>query len=656
MRQARHGRAGILIGCAITALMILLLSLKPSPFETIEAKLYDYRFTLRGPVPPPDSVVIAAIDEKSLRELGRWPWDRDVTAALLRSISKAGAEIVVLDVMFFEPDAHDTSLASAIRDAGNIILPVAFDFQDAAAGTAVDTLHPWALVSVQDEAAFGRYPPIGAQGALVPVARLIEEAMGVGHVNMIPDEDGTLRWEPMIIEYRGSLFLSIDLEAAALFLGVPRERIIVEAARGIRLGTKGYIPTDRHGRSLIHYYGPLHCFRHISASDILRDRIPPGALEGKMVLVGATAVGIYDLRVTPFYAALPGVEKHANVIASILQNRHVRTVPAIINYLVLLSAGVLFTLVSARFKAVGASVAAMLFLFVIGIAGYFSFSVGMRWLNVTYPALTVVLVFVSTTAYRYAVEERYARKIRAMFSSYVTERVVNELVRNPEMARLGGARREVTVLFSDVRGFTPFSEAHDPERVVAILNEYLAEMTEVVLRWEGTLDKFIGDAILAFWGAPLPQDDHAVRAVRCALEMGERLERLHARWKSEGKPLLDIGIGINTGGVIVGNIGAEGKKMDYTVIGDHVNLGSRVEALTRKYDVRILITEHTVEKIRPAVENGTLSGVSVAGIERVVVKGKERPVTVYELTGLPQGHPSVITEIEGAGVTRLDEK
>jgi len=260
------------------------------------------------------------------------------------------------------------------------------------------------------------------------------------------------------------------------------------------------------------------------------------------------------------------------------------------------------------------------------------------------------------TAYSYAVSERYARRMRTMFSSYVTERVVSELIKNPDMAKLGGERREITVLFADVRGFTTFSEGHAPEEVVAILNEYLGEMTEIVFKWEGTLDKFIGDAILAFWNAPMRQENHAELAVRCALAMISRLGELRKRWESEGRLGLDIGIGINTGEVIVGNIGAEGKKMDYTVIGDHVNLGSRVESLTRKYDVHILITEFTLERIRDKILDNKLGHVCLRGLEKVIVKGKEKPVGIYELVNLDPGTKPTLMEYEEDKVVRHKEK
>jgi adenylate cyclase len=214
----------------------------------------------------------------------------------------------------------------------------------------------------------------------------------------------------------------------------------------------------------------------------------------------------------------------------------------------------------------------------------------------------------------------------------------------------------LSILFSDVRGFTTFSETHAPEEVVPILNEYLGAMTEIVFKWEGTLDKFMGDAILAFWGAPLSQENHAELSTRCALNMLKKLEELQKKWRDEGKPVLDAGIGINSGEVLVGNIGAEGRKMDYTVIGDHVNLASRVEGLTRKYEARLLITEFTLHKITEDISAGRISHVEATGREKVIVKGKEKAVTIYEVKSLEHGKPSIITEAEEEKTTRFKEK
>ncbi|MDI6729226.1 MAG: adenylate/guanylate cyclase domain-containing protein, partial [Thermodesulfovibrionales bacterium] len=633
----------------------ILMLLKLSPLETFEEKLLDYRFKVRGTIKPPDTVLIAAIDEKSIEKLGRWPWSRDKIAELVNKLNEAGAEIIVFDIILSEKEKNDPLLGRAINDAGNVILPVVFDFERGSAMPENEILLSSAFASIQNPDMFNKYNPIMAKSILIPVPEIIQNVMGLGHINMFPDSDGTLRWESLIIGYKDYLYPSITLQAAAFYLGIPHEKVVIKATEGIQLG-KRFIPTDRWGRTLIHYYGSNQTFKHISISDILEDNIKPEDLLGKIVLIGATAVGIYDLRVTPFSPAMPGVEKHANVISSILENRFIRCVPQSTNLIVLLLSGCILSIFLPRFKAVGASAITGFFLLFVLLSGYYLFAKNGLWINIAYPSINILFIFISVTAYNYAVEEKHARRIRAMFSSYVTERVVNELIRNPDMAKLGGERREITVLFSDVRGFTSFSEKHSPEEVVSILNEYLGEMTDIVFKWEGTLDKFIGDAILAFWGAPMPQENHAELAVKCALNMVKRLEELQQKWRSEGKPVLDCGIGINTGKVLVGNIGAEGKKMDYTVIGDHVNLGSRVEGLTRKYNVHILITEFTMNKIKDLITAGKLWRTEVTGLEKVVVKGKEQPVAIYEVKGLEQGAESRVKEVEEEKVVTMKEK
>jgi adenylate cyclase len=655
MEIVKKSRLGIIIGLSITTFTIVSMLLKLSPLETLEEKLLDYRFKVRGAIKPPDTVLIAAIDEKSIDRLGRWPWSRDKIARLVEKLNSAGAEIIVFDVIFSESEKNDKLLGSAINSAGNVILPIVFDFERDSAMPENDLLLSSAFTSIENHEMFNKYNPIMSKRVLIPVPEIIQNVMGLGHINMFPDSDGTLRWESLIIGYKGYLYPSITLQAAAFYLGIPHEKIVVKAAEGIQLGRR-FIPTDRWGRMLINYYGTNQSFKHISISDIIEGNIEPDDLQGKIVLIGATAVGIYDLRVTPFSPAMPGVEKHANVISSILQNRFLMRSPQSINLIVLLLSGCLLSVLLPKFRAAGGSTITIVLLLIILASGYYMFAYKGLWMNVTYPSINILLIFISVTSYNYAVEEKRARKIRAMFSSYVTEKIVNELIKNPEMAKLGGERREVTVLFSDVRGFTSFSERHSPEEVVAILNEYLGEMTDIVFKWEGTLDKFIGDAILAFWGAPMKQENHAELAVKCALNMIGRLKELQQKWQSEGKPVLDCGIGINTGEVLVGNIGAEGKKMDYTVIGDHVNLGSRVEGLTRKYNVHILITEFTLNKIKDLISSGKLWRTEVTGLEKVVVKGKEQPVAIYEVKGLEQGAKSRVKEVEEERVVTMKEK
>jgi len=642
----------------MTALIAIFMLIKLLPMETLEEKLYDYRFKIRGTIKPSEKVVIAAIDEKSIERLGRWPWDRDKIANLVKKLAEAGAEIIVFDIFFVEEEKNDPKLAQAIREAGNVILPVVFEFDRRSNIPDNEFLLKSAFRSIIHPEKFNQYSPVMTKRSLIPVPKLIGECMALGHINMFPDKDGTLRWEAMAIEYNGYLYPSVDLQAVAAYLGVPPEKIVLNATEGIQLGEKRYIPTDRHGMSLIYYYGPTRTFKHFSISDILGGTVNPSEFQGKIVLIGATAVGIYDLRVTPFSATMPGIEKHANVISSILENRFLKRTPLSINLTILLASGILFSLLVVRLRAMNASLMTGLFLLLILGSGYYLFTHQGLWINIVYPSNNILLIFIGVTAYNYAVEERYAKKIRTMFSSYVTERVVNELIKNPGMAKLGGERREVTVLFSDVRGFTSFSEKHTPEEVVSILNEYLGAMTDVIFRWEGTLDKFIGDAILAFWGAPMKQENHAELAMKCALNMVNRLGELQKKWESEGRPILDAGIGINTGEVLVGNIGAEGKKMDYTVIGDHVNLGSRIESLTRKYNAHILITEFAMNKVRKYIRNGSgsIGHISIKGIERVIVKGKEKTVEIYEVSSLEPGTESMIMKLEKEEIVTMKEK
>jgi adenylate cyclase len=658
MEISRKTKINLFIGFAVTAIIAVFMLIKLSPMETLEEKLYDYRFKIRGIITPPENIVIVAIDEKSIGKLGRFPWSRDKIARLVERLAEDGAEIIVFDIILSEHEKNDRLLGHAIRRAGNVILPVVFEFDRKSTVPDNEFLVNSAFRSVIHPEKFNQYCPIVTKRALIPDPEMIGEAMAMGHINMFPESDGTLRWEVMVIEYNGYLYPSIDLQTAAAYLGIPPEKMILNATEGIQLGEKRYIPTDRHGRSLIHYYGPTQTFKHYSISDVLEGAIKPSVFQGKIVFIGATAVGIYDLRVTPLSAAMPGVEKHVNVISSILENRFLRRATFSTNLVLLLVSGFLFSLLVVRLKAAGASIMTGVVLLLILGSGYYLFVHKGLWINIVYPSNNILLIFIGITAYNYAVEERYSRRIKTMFSSYVTERVVNELIKNPGMAKLGGERREVTVLFSDVRGFTSFSEKHTPEEVVAILNEYLGAMTDVIFRWEGTLDKFVGDAIVAFWGAPMRQENHAELAVKCALNMVNRLGDLQKKWKSEGKSILDAGIGINTGEVVVGNIGAEGKKMDYTVIGDHVNLGARVESLTKKYNTHILITEFALNKVRKYVKNGSgsIGHISIKGIERVIVKGKEKTVEIYEVNSLEPGVESMILKLEKEDVITMKEK
>jgi len=624
----------LLTGALLTLFFSCMLIYFPAPTTLIESKLYDLRMKMRPTQPPPTDIVIAAIDDKSIEKLGRWPWNRDIIARLVDRLAEADASVIAFDIIFSEKERNDPLLAKSIDNAGNVILPIVFDFAGKDRPATAAATEQAALSSVTHPDRFSRYQPITAKGQLAPVPQLTGKAAGLGHINMFPDRDGTLRWEALLIAFEDLLYPSLPLSVAARHMGIDTANINVDAARSIAVA-RSVIPTDEWGRTLINYYGPSQTFIHYPISDIINGQVKPEKLANKIVLIGATAVGIYDLRVTPYSPAMPGIEKHAAVVASILDNRFITRASDRLNLAVLIFSGLLLSALLAKMNVVKASMATAICLGIVVCTAFWIFSAHGLWINLTCPAANLIGIFTTVTAYNYWAEERFSRDIRRMFSNYVTARVVNELIKNPQMAKLGGERRVVTVLFSDIKGFTTFSEKHSPTEVVSVLNEYLGAMTEIIFKWEGTLDKFVGDEIMAFWGAPLIQDDHAERAVMCAMDMRSRLDELQRKWLSEGRPALDAGIGINSGEMLVGNIGAEGKKMDYTVIGDHVNLGARVEALTRKYEKPVVITAHTFAMLPAQFMEDQTESLHFEWLEEVTVKGKEQAVGLYAVNTLP---------------------
>jgi adenylate cyclase len=630
MKLGTGKRAGITIALIVAFALAIMHLGNFRFFEILEQKTLDARFLIRGPIAPGPETVIAAIDEKSINKLGRFPWPRSAWGRVVDRLTEDGAKVIVFDVFFTEPEnvESDDLFQRAIMRSGRVILPVVFDFTEAGykesgfTDKKLDSLVPsaYSVIRHADEP----FSPFQAKMVLPTLLRFSSVANSLAHINMIPDADGTLRWEALAIGYQGDFYAPIGLQAAWLYRGLNKEDLALDYRGEVRLGTTA-IPTDEHGRMLINYRGPNGMFPQYPISDILDRVTPPGTFKDKIVLIGATAIGIYDLRVTPFSPNMAGIEKHASVVDNILHGDFIYRTEATVTLLIFFFAIALGVTIPRLGAKAGAALFLSLFIGYLG-AVYYLFAVKGIWFNLVYPASALFFGYTSQTAYRFFTEERRARDIRKMFSSYVSKRIVDELIKDPSKAKLGGDRKEITVLFSDIRGFTSFSEKHQPEEVVSLLNEYLGAMTEIVFQYEGTLDKFVGDAIMALWGAPVGQPDHAERACRCALAMITRLKELQAKWTAEGKYAIDIGIGINTGDMVVGNMGAEGKKMDYTVIGDNVNLGARLESLTRQYNNHIIISEYTYAKVEHIVEVNELG--------TVTVKGKQLPVVVYDLIGV----------------------
>ncbi len=630
MTRRTGKKAGMIIALIVALLLSIMHLGNVKLFEVLEEKTLDMRFAMRGGISPGPETVIAAIDEKSINKLGRFPWPRSTWGRVVDRLTEDGAKVVVFDVFFTEPEnaESDDLFQQAIRRSGRVILPIVFDFSETGYKESgfidkkLDVMTPSAYAILKRADDFSA--PFHAKMALPPLHQFSSAAHSLAHINMMSDGDGTLRWEMLAIDYQGDYYPPIGLQAARLYRNVPPDKMVLDFAGAVELGNLA-IPTDAYGRMLINYRGPNGTFPLYSLSDILDRSLPAGTFKDKIVLIGATAIGIYDLRVTPFSTNMPGIEKHASVVDNILRGDFIYRTETSVLPLIFLFAIVLGITIPRLGAKAGAA------LFVVLFAGYLSavyylFAAKGIWFNLVYPASALFFGYTSQTAYRFLTEERRARDIRKMFSSYVSKRIVDELIRDPSKAKLGGERKEITVLFSDIRGFTSFSEKHQPEEVVSLLNEYLGAMTNVVFEHEGTLDKFVGDAIMALWGAPVGQPDHAERACRCALDMIKKLKELQEKWTAEGKYAIDIGIGINTGDMVVGNMGAEGKKMDYTVIGDNVNLGARLEGLTRQYNNHIIISEFTYEKVKQVVQVNELGSVTV--------KGKQKPVVIYDLVGV----------------------
>jgi adenylate cyclase len=635
-----------LITLVSTSLFALLQFIDPAVIkDNIESKTYDLRLHLRrfvmGQGAPPGDIVIVAVDEKSIREIGGWPWGRDVLAKLIQKISSGGPKAIGVDIILSEKKPDDERLVRAFEEARNVVLATPFIVPEgekrqraSSAAAAPDYLWDAAFMEVKSVKGIDwRKWAIIPDGVLPPL-EYFAKVTSLGHVWADTDMDGVIRWEPLYLNYGDDCYPQFALQIGRVALGLDAREMVLYGGSGVKLGGR-FISTDLHGRVLINYLGKAGSFSYTAASDVINDRLSAGFFKDKVVLVGTSAIATFDQKVTPLSGNMPGVEKNANTVRNILMNNFLRPSPRVVELVTIIVTGILFGFFLPRLKAIPSALLAAGFIsFYVALGCLFLFYRGFV-IGLVYPLSNMAGIFVVQTVIRFFFEERKARVIRQMFSSYVSPKIVRELIDNPDKAKLGGERRTVTVLFADVIGFTSLSERRQPEEVVSLLNEYFKVMAEVIFKWDGTLDKIIGDEIMVFWGAPVDQPNHAERAVRCALDMSERLNELQKKWNSSGAEGLDCGIGINTGEVIIGNIGAQGKKMDYTAIGDHINLGARVEKLTRQYGTRILITENTYREILSFLERGAFGHCEITEVDTVKVKGKENEIRIFRVAGGP---------------------
>jgi len=538
-------------------------------------------------------------------------------------------------IRFAEQDIDrvaDTMLVRATQKANNVVHalsfskaePEAFLYKMDAAPAGLDTLR----FSYEFPAhVMAHFPQADRfDGKLIP---LYNASQKLGFANFQPDDDSVIRKMPLFMNFAGRLYPSLAMAMVIYLYDIQPDQIEIRPGEFIRLTIKTSegsdirdIPIDNNGHLLINYKGSYQTFRYVSFYDVYTNRIPPEFFESKVVIVGASAAGLYDLRPVPFQSAFPGVEIHANMLCNILTQDYIYQNSKLISHITLILLCIAIGAIAPFFKM---RINIPLILFIAAgfiYMTFIAFENNNLWVENVRPIIGIVFCYISVISYRYIDELKDKRKIKGMFQHYISATVVNELLKDPNMLKLGGERKVATAFFSDIKNFTTVSENLEPENLVAVLNEYLSVMTEIVLTYEGYLDKYEGDAIVAIFGIPVPQEDHALRACYAALDMQNELVELRKRWAKEGKPLFEKRIGINSGPMIAGNIGSK-NRFDYTAIGDSVNLASRLEGANKMYGTSIMISEDTFQLIHEKIWCREL--------DFIRVKGKKRPVRIYEI-------------------------
>ena len=629
----------------------------------LENFLYDTRLKLTMPGDVDPTIVVVDIDEKSLAEIGRWPWGRDKLAKLVTELfDYYKVSLVGFDVIFREPDNssgirvlnqlgkqeladipeykerlgelekrldYDQMFIDSLAKGPVILGYTFFTKQETNASIEAGVLPPPVITSDEVKGKFIPAQTYAGYGANLPAIQAA--AAGGGHITPSIDEDGVVRRVPMLIKYNGDFYESLSLAMTRFILGADKVTpVFAQQGTGdsgypelewLDLGNGFRIPVDANVQALVPYRGKAHSFPYVSAADIIRGVADPKVLEGAIVLVGTSAKGLVDLRPTPVSREFPGVEIHANMISGILDQR-IKRMPAYsrgIETIQLILLGVILSLVLPYLSAVlataftGATLASM-----IGINMYF-------WSNdlvvpMASSLLLILIIYLMNMSYGFFIERRGKRQLSSLFGQYLPPELVEEMSDDPETYTQDAQNREMTVLFTDIRSFTTISEGLSPEDLSSMLNEYLTPMTRIIYDHRGTIDKYIGDAVMAFWGAPLEDPDHARHALYTGLAMLERLNAIREEFKDRGWPEIYIGVGINTGLMSVGDMGSK-YRMSYTVLGDAVNLGSRLEGLTKSYGVEIIVSETT----KAAVEDYVYRELDI-----VKVKGKDKPIAIYE--------------------------
>jgi adenylate cyclase len=661
--------------------------------HSLEGRATDLQFRVRGPLPPHPDLILATVDERGAQRYGRWPWSRSLIAQALSQLHQAGVRAIGLDVIFTDEDRNeataayreslqlldralgqralaelegyravlrrrafesaDQQLALTLKQMPEVVQGVVayprsdlaqfrekIDEQRALLAPHVITQVSGRIAGSVSSAPIEAIPSWKNYSAQTPLPVLAAATKRIGHLNTVPDPDGVLRRVPVFtkLEDPVGLIPALEVATAAAYFDATIQpvydsdlRRLVAARLRPKRGPSIPIPLETSEPfSLINYLGRGAALPNVSVSDLIEGKINPAKLAGKVVLLGVTLVGEYDQRVTPFSEMEAGLYVRASFLSNILSQQFM-TRPAWLRlvevaFIAIVAFAFARTLPRARhaLKIVIVLLTAAAWL----VIDQWFFARGLKLATVV-PLSSVFFSSFALLFLSYFSVEREKGQLRGAFRHYLNEAVMEQMLQHPERLRLGGEKKEMTVLFSDIRGFTALSERIGPESLVRLINSYLTPMTQIVFEEGGTLDKYIGDALMAFWGAPLEQPEHALHACRAAVRFVQKVGELQGFWTAQGLPELEIGVGINTGPMIVGNMGSD-LRFNYTVMGDAVNLASRLEGLNKDYQTRILISESTFHSVRGQV--------SARKLGRAQVRGKHAPVPIYELRHL--GVPS----------------
>jgi adenylate cyclase len=649
------------VGLARAICVLLLFALvplrlaDPRPLQELRTRTFDFFQVLRPRPQEIRPVVIVDIDEASLKAIGQWPWPRTTIADLVTQITQLGAVAIGFDIIFPEPDrmspaiaersfrgidaetrakldglpSNDEALAEAIRHSRVVI---------GQAGAAAPELKTAADAALQTGFAVRGPDPrqylVTFAGLLRNVPVIEQAAAGRGVFSIDPESDGIIRRVPVIMTAQGSVVPSLSMEMLRVVTGSSAILVRVDQAGVQSVAVPGLeVPTDRNGEFWVHFnhHDPE---RYVSAKDVLQGNVPPDRLAGKLVLIGTSAIGLLDLKTTPLDAAIPGVEVHAQILESVLSKS------SLVNPNYAIGAELALAVLFGLAIIIAAPMLPASIVIVLGgclIAGLIGLSLYLfvehnLLIDFTYPLISSWLIYLVLTFVNYFREQKQRRQIRSAFGYYLSPHMVEQLARSPEKLVLGGEERRMTILFSDVRGFTTISEHYkdDPQGLTRLMNRFLTPLTNAIIERKGTIDKYIGDAIMAFWNAPVDDGEQEANACEAALEMLLRAETLNGEHKREAETNggiympLRIGIGLNTGPCVVGNMGSD-FRFNYSVLGDTVNLASRLEGRTKDYRIPVVIGSRTAE--------GAKQKFAVMEIDLIMVKGKKQPEAVFTVLG-----------------------